>query len=128
MPEMAPPPSPTPSPTATPTDIPFTVTSVSYTLSTWDNAPSHTNCPRIIASITTNGAGTVKYKWKRKDTPGGGATQSLTFASAGTQTVNYDWARGSVWAGDPTWVSIYVEDPNNQDFSQINFDAACTTP
>jgi hypothetical protein len=106
---------------------PFAVTSVKYTLSTWSDG-SHTNCPRVVASITTNGAGTVTFKWKRKDTPGGGALQSLTFASAGTKTVNYDWARGSVWNGTDTWVGIYVDDPNHQDFWNIKFDTACTVP
>ncbi len=103
----------------------FAVTHVSYALSTWSDA-GHTNCPRVKASITTNGAGTVTFKWRRQDAPGGGAVQTLTFASAGTQTVNYDWNRGSTWAGTPTWVGIYVDDPNHQDFGHLDFDTACS--
>lgn len=115
--------------TATNTSAPaFAVTSVNYSLGTWGDGVTTINCPRITASITTNGPGTVNFKWKRQDSPGGGATQTLNFASAGTQTVNYDWSRGSTWAGTPTWVSIYIETPNNQDFSQYNFSTACTTP
>lgn len=106
---------------------PFAVTSVSYTLSTWGDA-GHTDCPRVIANITTNGAGTVTYKWTRKDVPDGGALQSITFDSAGTKTVNYDWARGSTWDGTETWVGIYVDDPNHQDFGKTNFTTACTSP
>lgn len=116
-------------PTATNTSAPlFAVTSVNYSLGTWGDGVATINCPRVTASITTNGPGTVNFKWKRQDTPGGGATQTLNFAAAGTQNVNYDWQRGSVWAGTPTWVSIYIETPNNQDFAQFNFSTACTVP
>lgn len=116
-------------PTATPTNTttPFAVTGITYSIGTWSDA-GHTNCPRITANITTNGAGTVNFKWKREDIQAGGATQTLNFASAGTQSVNYDWARGSVWAGQATWVGIYVESPNNQDFGKIDFSTACTSP
>jgi predicted small secreted protein len=105
----------------------FAVTGVNYALSTWGDA-SHTNCPRVTASITTNAAGIVTFKWKRQDTPGGGTTQTIEFASAGTKTVNYDWARGSTWAGTATWVGIYVDNPNHQDFGQIDFNTACISP
>ncbi|MGD8406066.1 MAG: NBR1-Ig-like domain-containing protein [Anaerolineales bacterium] len=108
-------------------DGPFAVTSVNYSLSTWDDA-SHTNCPRVTASIKTNTAGTVTFVWKRQDTPNGGSTQTLEFTSAGTKTVDYDWARGSTWDGTDTWVGIYVDNPNHQDFGKIDFDTACTTP
>lgn len=119
-----------PSPTATNTSAPpaFAVTSVNYSLGTWGDGVTTVNCPRVTASITTNGPGTVTFKWKRQDSPGGGSTQTLNFAAAGTQNVNYDWQRGSTWSGTPTWVSVYIETPNNQDFAQYNFSTACTTP
>lgn len=106
---------------------PFTVTSITYTLSAWSDA-GHTNCPRVVAHIQVNGAGTVYFKWKRADSPGGGATQTVIFAAAGTKNVRYDWGRGSVWAGSPTWVGIFVIDPNNQDFGHLAFNTACTFP
>lgn len=116
-------------PTATNTSAPpFAVTSVNYALGTWGDGVATINCPRVTASITTNGPGVVTFKWKRQDSPGGGATQNLNFAAAGTQAVNYDWQRGSVWAGTPTWVSVYIDTPNNQDFAQFNFSTACTVP
>ncbi len=107
--------------------VSFAVTSITYTLSTWSDA-GHINCPRVVAHITVNAAGTVTFKWTRADNPGGGASQTVTFAAAGTKNVNNDWARGSVWAGTPTWVGIYVIDPNNQDFGHKNFNTACTSP
>ena len=106
---------------------PFAVIHLTYSLSTWSDA-SHTNCPRVTAQITTNGPGTVTYKWTRADNPSGGAWETLTFGSATTKTVTLDWARGSTWAGTPTWVGIYVDDPNHQDFGHKNFTAACTVP
>jgi hypothetical protein len=105
----------------------FAVTSVTYTLATWNDA-GHTNCPRVIAQITVNGPGTVTYKWTRMDTPGGGATQTINFAAAGTKNVRTDWARGSTWAGTPTRVGMIIVTPNNQNFGHINFTNACTVP
>jgi len=105
----------------------FAVTSVNYSLSTWDDA-GHTDCPRVTASIKASAAGTVTFVWKRQDTPNGGSTQTLDFTSAGTKTVNYDWARGSTWDGTDTWVGIYIDNPNHQDFGKINFDTACASP
>lgn len=130
LPEYPVPPTPTPKATNTPTATPvpsFAVTSITYSLGTWSDA-GHTNCPRVTANITTNGAGTVNFKWTRQDTPGGGSTQTLDFAAAGTQSINYDWARGSVWAETATWVGIFVVSPNNQDFGKIDFSTACTVP
>lgn len=105
----------------------FAVTSVTYTLSTWSDA-GHTNCPRVVAHITVNQAGTVTFKWTRQDDPNGGASQSITFAAAGTKNVRYDWSRGSPWAGTPTWVGMIIVSPNNQNFGHINFNVACTVP
>jgi hypothetical protein len=106
--------------------VTFTVTHVTYTLSTW-SSPGFVNCPRVIAHITTNSAGTVTYHWTRSD----GAsipTSTLTFGSAGTQSVNYDWSLGSVWAGTSHWLGIYVNSPNNQSFGHLTFTTACTSP
>lgn len=104
---------------------PFAVTSVNYTLSTWSDA-SHTDCPRITANITTNGAGTVEYEFT--STSGTTPKKTITFASAGTQSVNFDLARGSVWAGTPEAVGIYIHNPNHQDFGKKDFTTACTVP
>jgi hypothetical protein len=103
----------------------FAVTSVTYSLSTW-NGPGFVNCPRVIAHITTNGPGTITYKWTTSS--GMNPINTLVFSAAGTQSINYDWARGSAWAGTPAWVGIYIEDPNHQNFGHKNFTAACTSP
>jgi hypothetical protein len=104
---------------------PFAVTHVTYTLSTWSDS-GHTDCPRIIAHITTNDAGTVSYHWVRSD--GSEAPQPLVFGSAGTKSLNYDWALGHVWNGTTDSVGIYIDSPNHQDFGHLTFTTACTSP
>jgi len=104
----------------------FAVTHVTYTLSTWGDA-SHTDCPRVTAEITTSGPGTVTYHWTRSDNSTA-STKTLTYNAAGSKSINYDWALGSVWAGTTSWVGIYIDDPNHQDFGHKEFTTACTTP
>jgi len=111
--------------TATATTAPFAVTSVNYILGTWSDA-TYTNCPRVTANITANGAGMVSYTWKT--TSGTNPTKTLNFAAAGTQSINYDWALGSVWNGTLNFVGIYIDSPNHQDFGKLEFTTACTSP
>ncbi len=104
----------------------FAVIHVTYTMSSWSDS-SHTNCPRVTASIATNGPRTVTYHWTRSD----GTTiptNTMTFNSAGTQSVNYDWAVPSASAGSTSWVGIYIDVPNHQDFGHQSFTTACTSP
>ncbi len=104
----------------------FAVIHVTYTYSTWSDG-SHTDCPRVTAAITTNGSGSVTYHWTRSD-GSSASTDTLTFGSAGTQSINYDWALGSVWNGTTSWVGIYIDSPNHQDFGHKTFTTACTSP
>ncbi len=103
----------------------FTVTGVTYTLSTWSDS-GHTGCPRVTAHITTNGAGTITYTWKTNS--GTNSPATLTFGSAGTQSINYDWALGHIWNGTSEYVGIYINSPNNQNFGHKTFTTACTSP
>jgi len=98
----------------------FAVTSVSYDLSTWGAK----NCPRIVAHITTNKAGTVTFHWKRQDAEQN-TTFDLVFGAAGTQNTNYDWNRGNTHEGVDTWVSLVIDEPNHQEFAQFALDEAC---
>jgi len=103
----------------------FAVIHVTYSLSNWSDS-GHVNCPRVTANISTNKAGTVTYHWVRSDASS--ATDTLTFASAGTKSINYDWALGSTHAGESNFVGIYVDEPNHQDFGHQSFTTACTSP
>ncbi|MEW5938133.1 MAG: NBR1-Ig-like domain-containing protein [Chloroflexota bacterium] len=104
----------------------FAVTDVTYALGAW-SAPGFVNCPRVTAFITVNGAGTITYTWTRSD-GSGASSETLSFPGAGTKAINYDWARGSAWAGTAAWVGIFINDPNNQDFGHLNFMTACASP
>jgi hypothetical protein len=82
-------------------------------------------CPHTFhftAGITTNTAGLVTYYWTRSDGPSS-AQQSLTYASAGTQTVAYDWSLGAAGA---YWVKLYINNPNHQYFTPVNITLTCT--
>lgn len=102
--------------TATPTNTvtPFAVTSVSFT--------NLGGCGGFTATanITTNGAGTVTYRFVRSD----GATDtntypSLVFSSAGTQSaVPFSW---TTTASGTHWIDIYIITPNNQQFGRASF-------
>ncbi|NOY99717.1 MAG: hypothetical protein GXP40_11035 [Chloroflexi bacterium] len=103
----------------------FAVTGVTYSVTTF-NEPGYVGCPKVTASITTNGAGTVKYHWTRSD-GSSGTVQTLVFGSAGTKTVESKWYLGSVWSGSTNWKGIYIDDPNHQDFGHVNV-TPCTLP
>jgi hypothetical protein len=108
----------------------FTVTKVTFAFTTWSSG-SYVSCPEVVAHITTNGAGTVTYHWTRSD--GASApTETLIFASAGTQTINDQWSLGSYWTSHVPaggfWMGIYIDSPNNQNFGHKTFTTACTSP
>ncbi len=104
---------------------PFAVTSVNYTVSTFDEN-TYDNCPLVTASITTNGAGTVTYYWTRSD-GSNSPTESLSFTSAGTKSVERKWYLGSGASGSNFWLGIYIDDPNHQDFGHANV-SKCAAP
>jgi hypothetical protein len=102
----------------------FAVTGVSYTINTSNSAGP---CPftfNFTASITTNGPGTVTYHWTRSDSSSG-ATQSLVFGAAGTQTVSSSWTYGAAATTYDDWEKIYIDNPNHQFFAPLNFHLAC---
>ena len=79
----------------------------------------------IQANITTNGAGTVTYYWLMDD---GTNTdpQTLTYGSASTQTVLLSQTITGATAPDHYWVKIYIDTPNHQLFSPMDFEINCS--
>lgn len=76
----------------------------------------------FAAEITVSRAGTVKYYWIIREsgqadmtTP----TEQIDFTSSGALDVSTLWS-GCPHSGDFT-VSLYVDDPNNQEFSSADF-------
>lgn len=100
-------------PTATNTTAPpFAVTSVVFEVTG--------SCPNfhVKVSVTTNGAGTVKYKFVSQD-GSSTSTATLDFAIAGTKVIEYDRFFG-VNPGS-LWTDMLVEVPNNQQFGRATF-------
>jgi hypothetical protein len=121
---QAPPPvtlTPTPSVTLAPSfAVVGTTTSVNPTFSN--------TCPQTFTfngTITTNGAGSVTYRWERSDGTLG-PIQSLPFAFAGTQNVAPDsWSVNSTMAG---WARLQIISPNSLLSPQANFTLNCAPP
>ncbi len=84
-------------------------------------------CPKsatYTGKITTNGAGTVSYRWVRSD--GTGETRTLNFSAAGTQavanvTMNYTHSATH-------WAKLEVLAPNAMSSTQAKFTLNCTSP
>lgn len=104
----------------------FAVIHVTYTFSTVNNS-SYTNCPDVIAHITTNAAGDVQYHFTRSD--GAGApVQTLHFNAAGTKDVDQAWYLPTSAGTANRWIGIFIDEPNNQDFGHQSFTSTCSAP
>jgi len=98
----------------------FAVTSVVASSS----PPSYSGpCPyqfNFYATITANGAGTVTYQWERSDGTSD-LPQTISFSSAGSQTVTTYWYLGAIGSG---WERVHILSPNstlsNQAFFVLN--------
>ena len=76
------------------------------------------------ADIRANKAGTVSYHWKFSELPDSPVT-TLTFTEAGTKSVTYTLEINKA-AGEYTgWGAVYVDDPNHQEFSKVNYTLKC---
>ncbi len=116
---------------ASPFYIRINVSSPTFAISHVDISLEHTHiehsCPSSVsihaaADITVTAPGTITYRWEFSD----GYTsswQTLTFATAGTQTVLYNRSFSTAFNG---WINLYNDVPNHQSFGQVNFDIVCT--
>lgn len=87
------------------------VTGVKLNVSHSGNCTSGTYT--VTATVTTNGAVTVTYSWRRSDgISGPSSTGTLNFLAAGTQTINYDWSTGATGLS----ITLYIDTPNHQEF------------
>jgi hypothetical protein len=103
----------------------FAVTSVTYTVSTFNDG-TYVNCPKVTANITANGAGDVTYDWTWSD-GGNTPSETITFNSAGTKSIEQTWKLGSGASGSNFWIGIYIDKPNHQDFGHASV-SKCTSP
>ncbi|HEY59163.1 MAG TPA: hypothetical protein G4N92_00520 [Anaerolineae bacterium] len=118
-----------PAPTATNPPSGFAVTSVTYANVSPVQTIQLCGLPTVYiinieANITTNGAGIVTYYWVKSDLTNT-ATQTLTYGGASTQTVLLTYTIVGDAAEEDYWVKIYVDNPNHQLFSAMNFHTTC---
>lgn len=136
-PEVSVEPSPTGSPTATPkatktptptpTPTPFQalgVTAAVAPISAVACSPTQTTF-NFSATITTNAAGTVTYKWERSD--GAIASEKTeVFSEAGSKTVSTTWTltrtSGQTYNG---WQRVKILSPNSITSNEANFNVSC---
>ena|GEM_PF-2602777 len=88
-----------------------------------DKFPYTGPCPKTInfwGTISTNGPGTVIYRWERSD---GSATtpETLTYTAAGSKTVTNTWILGEGTA----WQRLHVLPPDEMTSSQVDFTLTC---
>jgi len=89
----------------------FIVTDVTFAVSHTGDCSSGTYT--VSAKVTTSGAGSVSYVWRRSD----GLTDTLsngtlTYSAAGTQTISYAWPSGATGLS----MILYVDNPNHHEF------------
>ena len=91
----------------------FAVTSVSFNVT-----PSTAACASIVFTVTatviTNKAGEVTYKWVSSESAGPSSSGSITFDSAGSKTITVTWTPGA----SGKWVDLYIDKPNHQQFGR----------
>ncbi|MFN8473817.1 MAG: hypothetical protein U0822_16625 [Anaerolineae bacterium] len=83
-------------------------------------------CPTTftaIGTISTNGAGVVRYQWERSD-GGVGPVEQITFSSAGSQTVQDTWELSA--EGD-YWMRLHILAPNDLVSDEGTFRLTCAT-
>jgi hypothetical protein len=93
-------------------------------------SPGHWEAPcspatlNFSANIVTNAAGMVAYHWIFSDAPNTTAVQ-IDYNEAGSKTVTYSLDLTKV-AGDYSgWGAIYIDEPNHQEFSHIDYTLTC---
>lgn len=94
----------------------FQVTGASASVSPTSNSCG-TDTFAFNGTITTNGAGTVRYTWERSD---GALSPEKTayFANAGTQTVTDTWSLNANYSG---WARLHVLSPNDTSSNMATF-------
>jgi hypothetical protein len=130
-PTPSPTPIPTPIPTPTPIPVPIPIPTpipvpyaVTGAIASVDIASSAGPCPHIFnftGTITSNGPGTVTYRWEKSDGTTG-PTQNIFFYSAGSMTVTASWQLSGSSNG---WVRLHVFSPNEIFSNQASFSLNC---
>jgi hypothetical protein len=116
--------------TTTTPDVFAVVTHVGMSVSP-DSAEA--DCPpgkkfTFTANIEANSAGEVRYHWEFSDDRSTD-TESVVFSKSGDKTVSTTWTLGDEEEVSPNpydgWARIYIDEPNHQEFPEIDFSMTC---
>jgi hypothetical protein len=86
-----------------------------------------TVCPvtfNFTGRITSDREGIVRYRWVRSDGVFG-PVKSITFGSAGTQTVTDSWTLAIAYTG---WEALRIVSPNLSQSDHAKFSLGCKAP
>jgi hypothetical protein len=105
---------------------PFAVTSVeaSAVPPTWVGPCNQPPIIMMIAKITANGAGTVKFHWVA-DIGTVSGVFPLTFDSKGTKTFSAVPLPPQPVPFKQGWIAVYIDEPNHQQFSKVKYTIQC---
>ena len=100
------------------------LTAFKVTYLTINSSPANYSgsCPKDVtfyATITTNGAGAVSYKWIRSDGTETGEN-SISFDFASSKSVENTWSRSG-----SGWEKLKITTPNSLESSQATFNISC---
>jgi hypothetical protein len=78
----------------------------------------------FTGKIKTNKAGKVKYHWEEKDNGVDNSVNEIIFYGADEATVSASrtFRRGY----NEQWIRLFIDFPNNQDFTKVRYDVECT--
>jgi hypothetical protein len=77
------------------------------------------------ADITSSGAGTVTYEWRKTDNSAL-ESGSVEFSSAGTKTVDINYQfKGDFVGANVSQLKLYINKPNHQTFTTGTFNLTC---
>lgn len=102
----------------------FSVTGATASVSL-DSSSCGGNVYAFNGTITTNGAGTVRYQWERSDSATS-PIETITFNSAGTHTISNSWNLGNSLSYFNGWQRLRILAPNETTSNMATFTNSMT--
>jgi hypothetical protein len=99
--------------------VPFAITSVVGSVSPTSGACTQTFTFQFTIGVNT--AGSVYWKRERSDNAADPAPGNYTFNTAGTYTVTYTWAPGTVSGTQPYWMQLHTSSPTDVTSNRVTF-------
>ena len=103
----------------------FAVTGVYVSVSPENfQGPCNPATLNLSANIVASRDGRVTYYWVFSDGTTSD-TKSIDFDNAGTKTISYSLQLTKDAGSYSGWVAVYIDEPNHQKFTQVNYSLTC---